>query len=255
MKQILLSLCLWSLCLALSFFGRASEVVKVATVEWPPYFSDHFPEQGLLSDMTKKAFAHSGITAEVHFMPWMRAMKLGKIGVYDAVLGAYRNEEREREYLFSETMVHSNLGFVILASRKEKVSYKGDLKSLNSHVIGIMKGHIYRPDFDAHTTLKKRGANEKVTLISWLFTKDVDMIAGNQEVLMQVAKEQFPTRHTELYKLSPPLERHSLHVIFSKSLDTSKNLVEQFDKGLLKMKATKEWHELAKKHGFNPETL
>lgn len=254
-SHILQVLCVWGSYFVFSLFSHASEVVKVATVEWPPYFSAGFPEQGLLADMAKKAFAHSGITAEVHFMPWMRAMRLGKIGAYNAVLGAYRSEEREREYFYSQTLVHTNLGFVTLKSSKGRVTYGGDLESLNPYVVGIMKGHVYRADFDGHTTLKKRGTNEKITLISWLFTNDVDMIVGNQEVLMQVAKEQFPTRHAELYNLSPPLERHSLHLIFAKSLDSSKSLLEQFDKGLEKMKASKEWHELAKKHGFTPETL
>jgi polar amino acid transport system substrate-binding protein len=231
----------------------SNKVIEIATTEWPPYFSDHFKDQGYLSDMTKQAFANVGLTAKVHFVPWMRAMKLAKLGQFDAVLGAYWNEERAKDYLYSDILVHADVGFIILKENQQKLIYTGQIESIEPYVIGVMKGHIYSDAFDQAVRLKKRGANDKVNLISWLFTKDVDMIAGGQQVLMQVAKENFPARVSELVPIKPSLNRHAIYVIFAKQQPQSPLLLEQFNKGLKQLKTSGHWNSLAKKHGFEPE--
>lgn len=243
-----------ALALCLIHFSQAQDIetVKLATVEWPPYYSDKLENQGYLSEMSKLAFKEVNLNVEVHFMPWMRAMKLVRLGEYHGVLGAYWNEERSQTYFYSDVMAYSYNGFVILKKNVSKIQYDGDLQSLSGYVIGYMKGHIYDDNFDQADFLKKRGANDKIKLISWLLTNQVDLVVGGQPVIMHVAKSSFPAKMNELTPIKPPLSRRELFIIFGREVPGMGVLRNQFNEGLKILKHSPRWKSLAEKHSIEP---
>src|SRR3990167_6079785 len=68
----------------LSSFGlvsptvAAAEIIRLASLEWPPYTGAQLPDGGESTATLKAAFAAAGYQLEVDFLPWERALALAK---------------------------------------------------------------------------------------------------------------------------------------------------------------------------------
>ena len=124
MKKISLGI---MLCIIVSLMLAESRSVKLTSLEWPPYTGQDLPEQGASIIIAKAAFMAMGYHLTVDFYPWQRAVYKAKEGKdYIGYFPEYYAESIESEFIFSEPMGTSPLGFA------EKVTL-GFLLDLHSH--------------------------------------------------------------------------------------------------------------------------
>jgi len=82
----------------LFFFAQSAQAqpqLRMATLEYPPYSSEHLPDGGSIVALTRRAFAVRGYPLQIDFLPWARArVELGN-GNYQGALGGPRRLTRK----------------------------------------------------------------------------------------------------------------------------------------------------------------
>jgi len=120
-------------------------VIRLASLEWPPYTGANLPDQGASALVARRAFAAMGYDIEISFLPWQRAVKATENQIYDALFPEYFSERRLSHFIYSHAMGSSPLGF--MQHQKTPIRWQ-TLSDLKSHVIGTVKGYVNTAQFD-----------------------------------------------------------------------------------------------------------
>ena len=79
--------------------------LSIAVGDWPPYFDQEAPDQGIVAQLLRDVFAEEGFTVSYHFLPWKRAYYEAAMGKHDATAVWMHAEEREQEFTFSDPVL------------------------------------------------------------------------------------------------------------------------------------------------------
>lgn len=139
-----------ALVLSLLFAGSvaAQEArVKLTSLEWPPYSGASLPGGGITVAALRAALAEAGWSMEVEFLPWKRAVEAARTG-QNGVVGYFPEyfDEANREFVFSQSMGKSLVGFAEPAMKRFVWDKFEDLKTLGP--IGVVDGYVNSPEFD-----------------------------------------------------------------------------------------------------------
>jgi polar amino acid transport system substrate-binding protein len=123
-----------------------AEKVKLSSVEWPPYSGEKLPEGGASVKVVKAAFAAMGYEVVVEFYPWQRAVDMAKQGKTAGYFPEYYAQHIEKEFIFSERIGNSPLGFI--ESVKSPITWS-TLNDLKGKIIGVVSGYVNTEDLDS----------------------------------------------------------------------------------------------------------
>ncbi len=207
--------------------------ISIETLEWPPNISANLPGYGLTGAMVKAAFEAAGHTVKIQFLPWTRALNDVLEGRADVVMGAYYNEQRAKDYIFSDLIYHVDVGLIARPglNKKDYVS----LQELVPYKIGITRSYANSEEFDAARYLKKITAATPTLNIRKLYRGRIDMaVMSFDSFRYEAEKEGFcPDRVTFVH---PPLQRHGLYIMGSRNISDGQEIIDDFNKGLKAIK-------------------
>lgn len=137
----------------LSSFGlvsptvAAAEIIRLASLEWPPYTGAQLPDGGESTATLKAAFAAAGYQLEVDFLPWERALALAKApnSGYAGYFPEYFSEAISTSFLFSVAIGYGPLG---LAERRNQPLQWLQPADLQRYRIGTVQGYVNTQAFD-----------------------------------------------------------------------------------------------------------
>jgi len=204
-------------------------VIKLATLEWPPYSGKSLNNGGFTTEIVTKAFARSGYQVEIHYMPWARVLNEVEKGTYSAMFPAYESNERREKYLFSEAFAHSPLVFF---QREGLNAQYSKLEDLKEHKIGIVRGYVNTQTFDEANFLNKKIANSDEQNIQKLLKKRIDLAVVDKYFAYHLIQEKQLDEKKRLTSVVPPLENKPLFLCVSKNIDNSNEILDAFQKGL-----------------------
>ncbi len=217
----------------------ADNVVKLTSLDWPPYTSPSLPEQGASALVAKKAFEAMGHQLVVEFYPWKRAVALGKDDpAYAGYFPEYYAKEIEADFIFSDAMGDSPLGFAEHADAPVTWSGLDDLKGIR---IGTVSGYVNTASFDAAVAsgaLDADAAPSDDKNIQKLAAQRIRLAVIDQNVMNYLLGNQFPEHKDKIRFNTKPLEIKKLHICFSKTEEGGK-LAAIFNEGLKKIDAAK----------------
>ncbi len=146
--RLLLSLLLF--CMPIPLWAKP---VRLTTLEWPPYTSQHLPDGGLTGHIVKRAFAEAGLEVEFDFYPWQRAMLLASDPTqhYSGYFPKYFANDLDKRWHISTSVGSSVLG---MAQQAGPLIHWRRLEDLASYRIGVVTGYINTREFDALMTSK-----------------------------------------------------------------------------------------------------
>ena len=129
-----------------SGFDAQAHVVRLATLEWPPYVGSKLPEQGMSAAVVRAAYAALGYRVEIQFFPWSRAVEMAQdspdfIGYFPE----YDADRLRRNYYLSDPAGNSLLG---LAQRKDHPVGWSSIEDLSAYRVGIVQDYINTAEFD-----------------------------------------------------------------------------------------------------------
>lgn len=225
-----------------SCWANASEVVRLATLEWEPYIGEQMPEQGYVAALVREAYAERGVAVQITFYPWARALHLVRIGELDGLLPEYFDATRQPEFRFSDAFAGSPLG--LYKRRGAPIRYVVDpqldperaLRGLSAHRFGVVRGYLNTPEFDAADYLIKEAATSDEINLRKLVFERVDLVVIDVLVAEHLLRTRLASYRARLELMNPVLQEKPLYIAFSRKSPRADAALSEFNAGLLVLK-------------------
>lgn len=239
----------WLLLLAaaLTPASRAADRIPLCVGDFPPYNASQLPEQGPVIQLITEAFRRQRHTVQVEFMPWARIIKLGEQGQC-AVVGMWRNEQRDRLFSYSRPLLRQELGF--FARKPADANAGPDLRRLQDLTLGVERGSYLSP------ILREPGL--RLDLAAGLSSNLRKLAAGRVDLAYgdRAAGEYLLSTDPALSRLiewkPPRLEFKDTYLAVAKQSPQGAAWLAAFEKGLTSMQADGSYQALLKQAGLSP---
>lgn len=252
MKYMRVLLLIWSIGLSYRVSAQVDvgnrmcdKVVRLTTGEWPPYASSEQVGNGVICQIVEKAFELEGYRVELGFFPWARSLEMAREGQWDGSIAWIKTPEREADFRFS----HAIMSRQIHLFRLKRYSFRWEqLSDLKGQRMGLTRGYAYSPGF------RTRAHEDGIRTID----SDTDLI--NLNLLHQgrihwhlsdyltglfLINHRLPPEVARDLTLDPvPISSNELHLICSKSLNNSQELIDIFNRGLTRLKSSGQYQTL-----------
>jgi polar amino acid transport system substrate-binding protein len=217
----------------------ADDVVRISTLDWPPYTGKDLPSGGATTEVVRAAFEKAGLDVEVEYRPWKRAIDMAADGT-DGVIAyfpGYHCHHREG-FVASEPIGNGPLGF---AENVEAPIIWSSLDDIGEQQlkIGTVLGYANTDEFDAKVGtgwIIAIPSNDDVTNLKKLMRRRIDAVVIDALVL-EYLKATEPSLKDGAEKLQfneKPLEEKTLYLCFRDD-DDGRALQETFNAGLLEV--------------------
>lgn len=231
-----------------SFLLAESKTFSLITGDWYPYIGGKLKNQGWTMEVAKAALETQGYTVSLRLVPWQRAVAESKQGTADALFLSYYVKEREKWYVFSNSMGQARTGFFALKSHYIKFKTLQNLKGLT---VGLTRGAAISPEFDRAIFFKKEETADDLGSLKKLLKGRIDLYAGPELVAKHLMKNEFTVDQRERIEfLEPPLANHDLYAAISKRADNYQQKLYDFNLGLKIIKENGLYKNILKSHGF-----
>ncbi len=131
------------LLVAFSWSAHAADVWKVTSLDWQPFSGSSLPEGGAAIAVLRAALKAEGVTLEVQYVPWTRALRLAKDPAYVGYFPAWR-EDIQDGFMASAALFKSPVGF---AEPKESPLQWSRLEDLKGKTIGTVQDYGNTAEF------------------------------------------------------------------------------------------------------------
>jgi polar amino acid transport system substrate-binding protein len=218
--------------------GPASNILKLSTLEWPPYTGSKLLGKGETSQLLTKVFQHLGYQVQIHVMPWAEAM---------AVVNQSKHGFRgffpeypltEARYLQSSAIGYSEIGLVESVKKPLLLTSMLQLATLK---VGVVAGYLNMAELDVLIAQGKvrpvRNQSDQHNILQ-VATGKLDAAVIDKRVLQyllkhdaelapwaaQVQFSQSLIEHRSLHLVLPANpENHALLLRFNQALGSIKN--------------------------------
>lgn len=209
----------------------AEKKVVIANGDWAPYQGKDLPGGGPATQIAEEAFATQGFDVEFRYMPWARGLNLTQQAQTDATMLYSYNEERGKNFLYSDPII--SLDTVVFYLKDKKLHWENpeDLK-------GMTLGAVLEYDYgfvreDSGYTLDRVASN--VFNYRKLAAGRIDALLEERLVGLETARQEglgdSITYHPK------PIKSVPYHLIVSKENPRAEEIIQVFNKGLSQLKA------------------
>jgi polar amino acid transport system substrate-binding protein len=217
-----------------------AQTVTFVLGEWEPFTGETIDGYGKTAQVVTKACEKAGLTCEYEFMGWPRANSMALQGHAIGTFPWFANKKRKEQFIFSKESVSAGENvFFYTKNVAFPKNWENNFSVLNG--LPIVSVGVYTVSED----LKKAGVDfHKVSASK----KAWDMIrAGRKKVFpddIQVGRSEckkYVPKICDTLKVSKPINKSPMYIMFSRVADNSKVIQEKLDKALAEMKKNGEY--------------
>lgn len=210
----------------------AQQAVKLMANTSPPYADQQLPEQGLALELVKHVFARTDYTPDIVIESWARALEGAEIGVYEGLATAWYTPERNKELLFSEPYLNSELIILKLRTNPRTQGNYTSLEQLAGGLLGVRVDYAYGIDFGAVENLKLVEENHLIQNLLNLLNGSVDFVIGDQRTVVMQLNEYLADQTARFEVLDIELPGRARHVAINRSFPDHEKIIAAFNAGL-----------------------
>ncbi len=115
-------------CLCPSIY--AEPIPIVTGNKFAPFTDEKLPNGGLATEIIQKTFSEMGYETKIKFLPWQRGFNATKENKYFGTFPYSYNEERSKNFYFSEPIYNQVFLFFVLKNSNIHYSAESDLQGL-----------------------------------------------------------------------------------------------------------------------------
>lgn len=212
------------------------KVVRIATLDWPPYTGKDLPEGGATTDVVRAAFDKVGYQVEVEYRPWKRAIDMALKGTDDVIayFPGYHCQHREG-FIGSEPIGNGPLGFAEHVDAPITWNTLDDITDQKLK-IGTVLGYANTDAFDAAVGtgyILAIASNDDLTNLKKLVRRRIDAVVIDKMVLeyLKATDASLAGGGDKLQFDETPLEDKTLYLCFRDD-DSGQTLKDVFNTGL-----------------------
>jgi polar amino acid transport system substrate-binding protein len=223
------------LFVSVSPISVASETIKITTGEYTPWTSESLKHGGFSTHVISEAFKLEGYDVNFTFYPWKRVYDAAKDGKrFHASSWWYSSEERSKDFHYSEPLLVDSIVFFYLKSNP--IPDWTTLDDLKGYRIGATAGYTYTEEFWGAAKSKRldiQEVNSDELNFNKLLNGRIDIFPTSDLVGQKLLKDKFSSDEASKVAFhSRPLLESTGHLLFSRQLINSEELVTVFNRGL-----------------------
>ena len=213
------------------------KVIRLTSLEWPPYTGEKLKEHGASAAVAREAFKAMGYTLVIEFYPWSRAVKMVKEDPkYLGYFPEYYSADTAKEFTYSDPMGVGPLSF---AERNDKRVSWTKLDDLNRYTIGVVQDYVNTEEFDRRVAKKQLKVDVTVSddkNLLKLDGKNIDLAVIDRNVFDYLLRTnpRLAAAQKTLRFNDKILEDKKLFICFKKGPEGEK-LAKLFNEGLKKI--------------------
>lgn len=228
-RTVLSSLAALPLCSFAAPAPNAQGRVRLVATEFPPYTTASLADHGAAVAITRAAVERAGMTMELQYRPWVRALGELQQGQWDGVIGAWHSVERESYMVYPRALgITNKIGFMARVGSNIAVD---DLKRLGALTIGVVRDYANPPAFE-QMQLRKEEAIDDLTNLRKLAAGRVDLALVDKGVAFHILQTQLREHLNALTWLDPAVADMPLYTAFSKKMPELGPRVAAFSRAL-----------------------
>ncbi len=224
----------------------AVPLVRLVTLDYPPYASPALAGQGAMVTLAREAFEQAGYQVSVTFLPWGRLAPQLSQGRFDAGVGIWPSDCDALNLVASRPLFSSHLGLYYRRERPTAIRSPADLKGRR---IGITDSYNYPVELAAAGWLPEVSQDDLSSLHK-LDRGDVPVVLLEKAVGDALIERFMPNTRGVLVWQEPPLTTVPLSVGFPKALPGADTLRKAFDSGLRRLHANGRYRVVVKQFGL-----
>jgi polar amino acid transport system substrate-binding protein len=207
-------------------------VLSLAGPPWVPFLYENSPRKGLATEIVSEALSRAGYQLEISIKPWRRVLAEAEKGVVDVLIGLWFNEQRAKNFYYSEPYYLNKINFVTLKS--QAFTYQS-LNEIKTRTIGVRKGASFGSDFDQASYLNKVSTLNSMSMLKMLALGRFEIGIDDRLILSRLMQKE-PDLSAQLSMIEPSYTERALHMAVVKSLPGHRTIVDAFNRELAKMK-------------------
>jgi len=237
--------------LVLALQGASAQgVVKLSSIEYPPYTGKGLKNGGVLTQIVREACAHTGWRLEVQYYPWARASQMAKSGEVDGVVPIWKRAEREEWFLFSNPMPASEVVFYTRA--RAQVPFEGtSYATLGPYRIGTCRDYA---DPEGLVAVRDQLSIEEVTddlqNLRKLAAGRIDLAIIDRFVAQHLLRSKMPAWVDSLDWIRPALTSEPNYVGISRRAAHAQQSLEAINRGLEALREQGRIRQILTEHGI-----
>lgn len=209
------------------------DIIRLATLDWPPYTSAR-PPLGSLQTVVSAALSATGLPLSAPVLPWRRAIRTGlKDPGFHGYFPEYASEQIKGLCLLSDPIGQGPLGLVHRADTPLPWESLKDLKGIR---LGVVQDYVNTDALDALLRLGELQAETAIddaTNLRKVLGRRIDAAVIDLAVFRFLMQSETDLRPSADRLIASPrvLEIKTLHVCFRPTPD-GKRLRDRFNAGL-----------------------
>lgn len=248
----------WAFLFLLAFVRTsADETIVIASGEWPPYFSQQLPEEGVVSHIVRAAFAATGTAVKFEYFPWNRSLKMTRAGHFAMSPGWARTPDRESDFFFSQSpLITERNVFYYHKDNPIRFEQVWEYDPNKPVRIGATLGYNYGEEFamfDKEKRFRLRRSPSDEDNLKLLLNRDIDVFPLDKRVGQQLLQERFTAeQRAQLAVIPKPLRTTELFLLFSRRHPQTQQLQAAFEQGMMAIHADGTYQRIVQQHGIDP---
>jgi polar amino acid transport system substrate-binding protein len=223
----------------LAVSAQSVRTLRFVSPERPP-FTDAVGKPRFALDLVEAALKRVNVTATTTIVPPDQYAKALLSGPFDGTALGWRDQERERAFMFSDPYLENRL---ILVGRSGSNVSATSLAALKGKKIAVVTGYAYGDGFDSSGPVWVRSRGEQDSL-SLLLNGSIDYFLMDELVVQYLVQSYPEESRTRLAIGTIPLHTRPVYLSLSRSLPDAAAIIGRFNSQLKIMIADRTYHQL-----------
>lgn len=203
--------------------------LRLVATEFPPYTTASLSDGGTAAVITRVALERVGLTMELHYRPWVRALSELQQGLWDGIIGAWFSAERERFLVYPKALgITNRIGFMARAGHSIVVD---DLSKLGHLKIGTVRDYANPPAFE-QAQLRRDEAVDDITNLRKLIAGRIDLALIDKGVAFHLLQTQLRESAAAVVWVEPALADMPLYTALLRHGPQADARLAAFNRGL-----------------------
>ena len=208
---------------------------------------------GYMIELAQMILKEHGYTVDYRAAPWERSLEEVRKGKHDCVVGAYVDDAPD--FLFP-AIPWGKIESTFYVKKGSAWKYQG-IKSLMSVKVGTIGGYAYSDEFDSYVEANRnsgrvqviKGNNALENNVKKLLAGRIDALIESHLVMEAKLKEM--GKSNDIVGAGLLAEADNMYIACSPAKAQSKQLVQWFTEGLIKLRANGELQKVLSKYGLS----
>lgn len=231
---------------------QANETLTVglSTADYPPYY--FVGDKGLKGAAVNIA---EDIAAELNYKlvykryPWKRVQRNLHTGDVDLVLVYFKTSERAKDVVYTDRPHLSETASLFISSNM-KISFNGNLETLNHHHFFGVRGYFYGERYASIPERNRGSVSDESELVRRIANPNFEMIGiGNKPTIEFYARQQ--GLESKIKFLTPAIFEGYNYFAFSRMRSDADLLALRFSKALDRYMKTKRYRAILNEYGLS----